>query len=341
MEKSFSNDISIDLRGRDFKDPNCWFVSPRGASRDAGTNVSLGMPGTLMHEVEGERINSRLPKHVQYACRYWIDHLEQVSHLRRNEIGLRDDGRVHSFIKKHFLHWLEALSLMGKMPEGVLMITKLESMLELDRNPILRGVVYDAKCFILNFRSIIDEAPLQSYTSALVFSPKQSLIRKCHLDQFPTWIEKLQTVEEDWGPSLQTLEGHTDLISAIAFSRDDQLLASGSSDGTVRLWDPKTGATRGTLEGHIDSIRAIAFSRDDQLLASGSCDGTVRLWDSKTGATRNTLEGHIDWIHAIAFSRDDQLLASGSHDGIVRLWDLKMGATCDTLEGHIGSIHAI
>jgi len=63
----------------------------------------------------------------------------------------------------------------------------------------------------------------------------------------------------------------------IAFSRDDQLLASGSSDGIVQLWDPKMGATRGTLESHTGSIHAIAFSHDGQLLASGSNDGTVRL----------------------------------------------------------------
>ena len=80
---------------------------------------------------------------------------------------------------------------MGKMPEGVLMIIKLESMLELGSYPIFRALIYDAKRFILNFRLIIEKAPLQSYASAVLFSPKQSLIRDCHLDQLPTWIKKL------------------------------------------------------------------------------------------------------------------------------------------------------
>jgi hypothetical protein len=99
---------------------------------------NLRIPGTLIHEVQIDKINLYLPKYVQYSCRYWVDHLGQVSNVRRNEIGLRDDGQIHNFLKKHFLHWLEALSLMGKMPEGVLMVTKLESMLKASVFPALK-----------------------------------------------------------------------------------------------------------------------------------------------------------------------------------------------------------
>jgi hypothetical protein len=84
----------------------------------------LQMPGALASEVEGNTLSRCLPIHVQYACRYWVDHLQL------GEIGLCDDnGPVHKFLRQHFLHWLEALSLMGKMSDGVLMITTLHSML--------------------------------------------------------------------------------------------------------------------------------------------------------------------------------------------------------------------
>ena len=84
----------------------------------------LQMPGALASEVESNTLSRCLPKHVQYACRYWVDHLQ------RSEIGLCDDnGRVHKFLQQYFLNWIEALSLMGKISEGVLMITALHSML--------------------------------------------------------------------------------------------------------------------------------------------------------------------------------------------------------------------
>jgi NACHT domain len=89
---------------------------------------NLESSGSLAHEVQSHQIDSHLPRDIQYACRYWVDHLEHVDPVHRDEIGLRDNGYIHSFLQKHFLHWLEALSLMQRMSEGVLMITKLGSL---------------------------------------------------------------------------------------------------------------------------------------------------------------------------------------------------------------------
>jgi WD40 repeat protein len=119
----------------------------------------------------------------------------------------------------------------------------------------------------------------------------------------------------------------------VAFSSDGRLLASGSYDKTVRLWDPATGMLEQTLKGHLDSIHSVAFSPDGRLLASGSSDKTVRLWDPATGALGQTLKGHLNSVHSVAFSPDGQLLASGSYDKTVRLWDSATGALEHTLEG--------
>jgi WD40 repeat protein len=101
----------------------------------------------------------------------------------------------------------------------------------------------DAKRFIFNCRSIIDSAPLQIYYSALIFAPKMSIIRELFLDQIPTWICKLPQIQEGWTGPLQVIDGHSEEVFAVAFSPDGQLLATASSDTTVKLWDVMTGAS--------------------------------------------------------------------------------------------------
>jgi serine/threonine protein kinase len=124
-------------------------------------------------------------------------------------------------------------------------------------------------------------------------------------------------------------------------SPDGKLVASGSWENTVRLWDPATGAAHSTLEGHSNSVYCIAFSPDGKLVASGSHDNTVRLWDPATGAARSTLKGHSSYVYAIAFSPDGKLVASGSWDNTVRLWDPATGAARSTLKGHSSLVFRI
>ncbi len=142
---------------------------------------------------------------------------------------------------------------------------------------------------------------------------------------------------------IATLEGHTGWVRSVAFSPPDgTMLASGSGDGTVKLWDVDTETNIATLEGHTAWVTSVAFSPPDgTILASGADDRTVQLWDVATETNTATLEGHTSWVTSVAFSPDGTMLASGSGDGTVQLWDVATETNIATLEGHTGPVRSV
>ncbi|EUC26918.1 hypothetical protein COCCADRAFT_31441, partial [Bipolaris zeicola 26-R-13] len=291
-------------------------------------------PGVLRSEVYEQAVATRLPPDLQYSCRYWVDHLKQS---RRDII---DGDATHFFLQKHFLHWLEALSLIRESSRCVNLLNSLEALTSLSEKLVL-GFLYDAKRFVLRFQSVLRDAPLQVYYSALVFAPERSLIRQTFVDQLPEEVKILSMRETDWDACRSTLEGHSSYVTAVAFSPEGQFIASASGDNTVRLWEVATGTCRSTLEGHSNQIVAVAFSPDGQLVASISQDTTIRLWETVTGACCSTLEGHSNEVRAAAFSPDGQLVALASQDSTVQLWEVATRTYRSTLEGHFDQIMAV
>ncbi len=132
----------------------------------------------------------------------------------------------------------------------------------------------------------------------------------------------------------RVFSGHTGFIFDMDISPDGKFLATGSTDGTARIWDLSTGETVQILSAHTDAIDGIAFSPDGKSLATGSFDKTVRVWDAATGATLWVLAGHTAEVGDVRFSPDGKYLVSVSGDHTARVWDLDLGETVLILTGH-------
>ena len=120
-------------------------------------------------------------------------------------------------------------------------------------------------------------------------------------------------------------------IPTVAFSPDGTLLAAGSREGAIKVWNVTSEAEVATLEGHTDQVVSLDFSPDGSMLASGSFDRTVKIWNTATWATSATLEGYAERIGKVAFVRDGKL-ASVSLTGTVRLWNVSTKSQISIIE---------
>ena len=122
-----------------------------------------------------------------------------------------------------------------------------------------------------------------------------------------------------------SLDGHTDTVRQVAFSRDGTVLATASDDRTAKVWDLRTGQVLHTLPGHTGAVSAVGFGPDGDRLVTASQDRTARIWALPGGQIAHVLAGHSEALCDAVFSPDGTRIATAAHDGTVRLWDAGTG----------------
>jgi WD40 repeat protein len=183
--------------------------------------------------------------------------------------------------------------------------------------------------------------------SSVAFSPDGKTLASDKSDTIKLWdVSTTQEISHLRGHSTRGIyltqqDVYIELIYSLAFSPDSKILASGSKDCTVKLWEVSTGREIICLRGHTKYINSVAFSPDGKILASGSKDKTTKLWNVSTGQEIITLREHLYGVSSVAFSPDGKTLASGGGDSSIRLWDVHTGQEVSTIKGHSAFITSV
>lgn len=133
------------------------------------------------------------------------------------------------------------------------------------------------------------------------------------------------------GNELSLLTGHTQGVTSVCFNSDGSILASGSYDDTIRLWNMETGKFIRKLTGHNSNVYTIAFSPDDRTIVSGSRDEMIGFWDVETGNLNKTIAGHANGVYGVSYSSNGDILASYGSNERINLWNTETGEFINTL----------
>jgi WD40 repeat protein len=145
----------------------------------------------------------------------------------------------------------------------------------------------------------------------------------------------------------KTVFAHEYGVNVVAFSPDGSRFLSGSTDKTIKIWDPSKANDNlfwelpVTLSGHTDAVLCAVFSPDGKLIVSGSSDRSLRTWDPQTGKGLKIITRHKNSVLSVAFSPDGKRLASASKDKTIIVWDMETGKESFTITGHKNDVNSV
>ncbi|CAN9465448.1 unnamed protein product [Alternaria alternata] len=266
-------------------------------------------------------------KSLRYPCVHWIDHLCKskstfwVSHAERHQII----DEVMLFLKGRYLYWLESLSLCKSTTKGLLALKALSFLVkEISDAQDLIELVKDAHRFFVRSIDAIEIHPLQTYASALLFSPNGSLIKAAFQHEEPNWITIQPEIRATWGSCLHTFE-HP--CHAVAFSQNSNYLALSHQYFGIVIWDLESNDFfPPRLEGyeHLDASYVRFFDDSARLAAISPSLKVVKVWDVASGTCLSRRNFDQEMFHRkVRFCNDAELqaFAKATIGDSVRIFD--------------------
>ncbi|QRV94656.1 Vegetative incompatibility protein HET-E-1 [Ceratobasidium sp. AG-Ba] len=316
-----------------------------------------------------ERINAAIPPDLNYACRYWGDHLDLSGQLQYAQEILYD------FLTTRLLLWMEVLSVKHSLKKGTRMLKRVEELCRRAGAPKhIFDIASDAVQFVSNYANHpVSESTAHLYMSMIPFWPCSSPLAKYYVERTSgiPWpvgdtITKRKSallatsyigndlkcvlyfsdgsriavaaghdiyIMDGWsGQVIIGPVGHGGPISSLAASLNGSMLASGSDDKTVWLWDTTTGeSTAGPLQGHEGSVTSVEFSHNGtRILSVGR---SIRVWSTQTGECIFSIGNEFSLYKNAYYSRDRSRIISFSLklgpwdtvDTAISFWDVETG----------------
>ncbi|KAF5351487.1 hypothetical protein D9757_013235 [Collybiopsis confluens] len=287
-------------------------------------------------EVQGmeNRIKENIPEGLGYSCKFWVDHMIKIERVEDLE------SKVETLLKTRGIYWIEAMSLLKALPRcGELMEVLL---MKFSTNENITTIINSLQKLLFGFATsdVKDRTP-HLYLSIIPFWYTKEIM------QYGMEVKELWKVNQrrifEQG-QLGSFNAGSEVM-AVALSQISSKIVGGMRNGTVKIWDARTGTqiARESLQGHNESVQSVAFSPDGTRIVSGSGDQTIRIWDATTGTQiGESLEGHDESVQSVAFSPDGTRIVSGSGDQTIRIWDATTGTQIgESLEGHDGWVQSV
>ncbi|KAL5493029.1 hypothetical protein ACEPAI_4477 [Sanghuangporus weigelae] len=276
-----------------------------------------------------EKLDSHVSETLRYFSLHWMDLVADM-----DDIQSCDEAVIGFLCSPKVIFWIEVLSLLGELDTGKSMLSKCVDHFK-DEDRIVDAAT-DLLAFISEFEPSIALSTPHIYISILLWLPSDSLIRRGIRPRIPKIV--FEIIPEP-ASDVVRIDSKNDILCTTRSPYGSRIV-SGSTDGTLGIWDGVTGTRIGKkIKEHTNYVNDVTYSPDGTSFVSGSDDGTVKIWDV-TGKLVMKMESDSG-VRAAAVSADGRRVVSGHGYGTVRIWNAQNGDLIAGFRGHEDDVFAV